>query len=148
MRAMLLAFAFASTASASVTTYQDRASSALVRGESARALAAADRGLDRHPGDGMLLYDRGSALAALGRTDEAVASLDAATRAFAADPHWQALATYRAFLALEQAGRCREARAWLARYLPLASPEDQTMALNVGQACPLPGYAAIKGGRR
>jgi hypothetical protein len=84
----------------------------------------------------MLLYTQGSALATLGRTDKAVRALHAAADGFVTE-RWRGLATYRAFLTLEQAGRCHEAEVWLERYARLAESNDITMARNIGQTCHL-----------
>jgi tetratricopeptide (TPR) repeat protein len=121
----------------SPVAYQDASSAALASGDAWTALATAEEGLQYHPTDAMLIYDRGCALASLGRTTEAVNTLRDAARRFVT-ARWRALAAYRAFLTLEQAGRCHEAAAWLERYARVApSGDDVTMARNIGQTCRL-----------
>ena len=60
-----------------------------------------------------LEYNRGVALAELGRTDEAIAAFAAAERSFGTDDmsrHGRAVAIYGRARALKKAGRCPEAR--------------------------------------
>jgi tetratricopeptide (TPR) repeat protein len=100
---------------------------ALVRGDHAAALASADRGLAKHADDPWLWYNRGVALAGLGRVDEALASLQEAEQRFA-DPHDRSLAVYRRALTLEFAGRCAEASTELSRYAALIRPTQPALA--------------------
>jgi tetratricopeptide (TPR) repeat protein len=101
------------------------AAQALIRGDHAEALRLADVALAKRPGAPWLLYDKGSALAALGRTDEALAVLrEAEAKMPARDVHGRSVAIYRRGLALEYAGRCAEASTEMARYAGLVkSPQ-------------------------
>ena len=104
-----------------------QATEEMARGDYAAALATADHGLVKHRSDAWLLYERGAALADLGRTDEAVRALDAAERHFG-DAHDRSLAVYRRALALERAGDCAAAATQLARYADLIRPENPGLA--------------------
>jgi tetratricopeptide (TPR) repeat protein len=100
---------------------------ALARGDYPGAVASADRALARHPGNAWLLYERGSALVALGRLDEGLEALRRAEAAFPHD-HERSLAVYRRALALEYAGRCAEASAELSRYADLVRDHEPRLA--------------------
>jgi tetratricopeptide (TPR) repeat protein len=113
----------------------DRASTAavkaLTRGDYEAALHAADEGLIAAPDHPWLLYNRGIALADLGRTDEALASLRQAELRFApADVHDRSVATYGRAVALERAGRCQEERAELDHYASLVGRTGPALAQN------------------
>jgi tetratricopeptide (TPR) repeat protein len=100
---------------------------AVVRGDYAAALADTDRGLSRDHGNSWLLYNRGIALAGLGRTDESLQTLRAAERSFA-DAHDRGLAVYRRGLVLEGAGRCAEAATEYSRYAALVRANEPQLA--------------------
>ncbi|HEX9104552.1 MAG TPA: tetratricopeptide repeat protein [Polyangia bacterium] len=100
---------------------------ATIRGDYAGALAAADRGLAAHPDDPWLLYDRGVALAGLGRIDESLPTLRRAEARFDGD-HERSLAAYRRALTLEFAGRCAEASTEYSRYAALVGPSEPGLA--------------------
>jgi len=110
---------------------QSGTAEAMARGDYPSALAQADQALARHPGNAWLLYERGAALVSLGQLDEGLATLRRAEVAFRHAPE-QALAVYRRALALEYAGRCREAADEYTRYAALvgdAQPKLATDAL-------------------
>ena len=88
------------------------------------ALARAEAGLAVDPEDAWLLYDKGAALAALGRVEESLAVLRDAEARFASDPHGRAVAIYGRALALESIGRCEEAAAEYRRYAAVAGDSD------------------------
>jgi tetratricopeptide (TPR) repeat protein len=116
----------------------DAAESALHRGRPAEALPDADHALDLVPDDPWSLYERGVALTALGRTDEAVTAFLRAERGFATQPHRKGLATYGRARALDLAGRCTEARAAYEAYAALMRPYEPlsaTMAIEYGRDC-------------
>jgi tetratricopeptide (TPR) repeat protein len=100
---------------------------ALARGEHARALAVAERGLAAHPHDAWLLYDKGSAQADLGQLDSALETLRDAERRFPRAQD-QALAVYRRALALELLGRCAESARELERYAALVQTRHPKLA--------------------
>ncbi len=111
----------------------DRLASVSVRalgaGDFEVALAAADRCLSVAPGRPWCLYDRGAALAALGRVDEAERALARSVAAFPAVDAWgRATAQWRRALVLQQGGRCEEARAAFLAYAAYVGPADPTAA--------------------
>lgn len=100
---------------------------AMIRGDYAGALTAADRGLAGHPDDPWLLYDRGVALAGLGHLDDSLATLRRAEQRFSS-PHDRSLAAYRRALTLEFAGRCAEASTEFSHYAALVGGAEPTLA--------------------
>jgi tetratricopeptide (TPR) repeat protein len=99
----------------------------LIRGDYAGALARVSDGLHRHPDDPWLLYNKGVALAGLGRIDESLNTLRSAENGFT-DQHNQSLAAYRRALALEFAGRCGEASTEFSRYAALVRNTEPKLA--------------------
>lgn len=116
-----------SVSTPSASRASTEAVTAMVRGDYAAALAIADRGLAKWPGDPWLLYNRGASLAALGHVDQALETLRASERAFG-DAESRALAAYRRALTLEFAGRCAEASTELSHYAALMRATDATLA--------------------
>jgi tetratricopeptide (TPR) repeat protein len=113
--------------SASVSDYDSEARFALVRGHNANALEYADDAIARSPKSGWPHYERGSALAGLGRTDEAV---DAYRSAEARFGHWsnKAIAIYGRARVLDDAGRCEEAKSAYDEYAAVVRPYDEPRA--------------------
>jgi tetratricopeptide (TPR) repeat protein len=102
---------------------------ALFAGDYSKALELAERGLEEHPSEPWLLYDRGTALAAVGRLEDALDTLRAAEAAFPArETYGRAAAIYRRALALEIAGRCAEASTELSHYAAVERPRDPSLA--------------------
>jgi tetratricopeptide (TPR) repeat protein len=99
----------------------------LIRGDYVAALARVERGLAKEPNAPWLLYNKGVALAGLGRIDESLAVLRAAEARFPG-AHEQSLAAYRRALALEFAGRCGEASTEYSRYAALVRASEPTLA--------------------
>lgn len=98
---------------------------ALAAGNYDMALAKAEAGLAIAPDDPWLLYNKGTALAGLERTDESLATLRRAERLFSSsNVHGRSVAIYRRAMALEVAGRCEEEADELQRYAQLARPAD------------------------
>jgi tetratricopeptide (TPR) repeat protein len=120
----------ASLRSAAAMQASTAAARALARMDYAASLAEATRGLAADPADAWLLYDRGCALAGLGRTNEAVESLDRAEEEFAraGDLLGRSVAVYRRALALAQEGRCAEARSSYVHYFTLVRARDDQAA--------------------
>src|SRR5215471_12009959 len=67
---------------------------ALVQGQYKAVIDTADAGLATSPKDPWLHYNKGSALAALGKWEDGIVELRQAQRLFA-DLHWRSLAVYR-----------------------------------------------------
>jgi predicted Zn-dependent protease len=110
---------------------------ALVQGEYQEAIDAADRGLAKDPRDPWLRYNKGSALAALGQVEVAIAELRLAERLFA-DVHWRSLAIYRIAVAHQDAKRCPEAQRAFAAYARLVAdrePESAEIARRESETC-------------
>jgi tetratricopeptide (TPR) repeat protein len=102
---------------------------ALVHGDYESALARAEEGLAMKPGDAWLLYNKGTALAGMGRTDEALGVLVRAEWGFASDDlHGRSVAAYRRGIALELEGRCAEAGREFDHYAILVRDTDPLAA--------------------
>jgi tetratricopeptide (TPR) repeat protein len=116
-----------------------RLSSAVITGRYAEALSLADPIGDQAWQSGWFQYDKAVALAHLARTDEAVIGFRTAQERFAStDPHAMAIAIYGRARALDNAGRCTEAkRAYdeYARLVRSTSPSDAEMATSIANAC-------------
>ncbi len=98
---------------------------ALTLGDHRGALVRAEAGLVLVPADPWLLYNKGTALAGLDRTDEALTSLRLAERLFSdSNIHGRSVAIYQRAMALEVAGRCEEEAAELDRYAELTKAND------------------------
>lgn len=117
----------------------DAAQTALHENEPAVALSMADLALEGAPNDPWALYERGTALAKLGRTDEAVLAFSRAAALYGdALPHGKELAMYGRARTLDMAGRCTEARASYESYAGFVRPFDPTsaeMAITYGREC-------------
>jgi tetratricopeptide (TPR) repeat protein len=99
----------------------------LVRGRNAAAVSDANAAAAHAPRSGWPLYERGAALAAMGRTDEAVESYRGAEGRFR-DWSNKSLAIYGRARALDDAGRCSDARAAYQEYAQLVREHDATRA--------------------
>jgi tetratricopeptide (TPR) repeat protein len=98
---------------------------ALVSGDYGTALTKAAAGLEVLADDPWLLYNKGTALAGLDRTEEALTTLRQAERLFSeTNVHGRSVAIYRRAMALEVAGRCDEESAELQRYAEIAKPNE------------------------
>jgi tetratricopeptide (TPR) repeat protein len=98
---------------------------ALASGNYGAALAKAEAGLAIVPDDPWLLYNKGTSLAGLERTDEALSTLRQAERLFSeSNIHGRSVTIYRRAMALELAGRCEEESAELQRYAQVAKPAE------------------------
>jgi tetratricopeptide (TPR) repeat protein len=109
----------------------------LVRGRNAAAVADADAAAARTPRSGWPLYERGAALSAMGRTDEAVEAFGGAEHRFG-DWSNKSLAIYGRARALDDAGRCSDARAAYEQYAALVRDHDAARAdaaMDVAKQC-------------
>jgi tetratricopeptide (TPR) repeat protein len=92
-------------------------------------IACASASAHRPPTDAWRLYEQGSALAAAGKTDDALRTLQAAEARFPpSELHGRSVAAYRGALALEFAGRCTEAAAAFTRYADMVRPTQPALA--------------------
>ena len=131
LRMMFVMLAFAQTDKASLSPVEEASSAALQRGDYQKVMALSEQGLAADPNDAWLLYDRGAAMASLGRLDEAVTTLARAEATFRADQPWgRALAAYRRGLALARLGRCNEAQVALTKYATLMKQLDRDVAVD------------------
>jgi hypothetical protein len=104
---------------------------ALVAREHAQALALADVALQSPSASPWLEYDRGEALAGLGRTDEAVAAFHKAEARFrveSEDRAGESAAMWGRARALGDAGRCAEARQAFDEYAAFVRASDPAAA--------------------
>ena len=126
---MFVMLAFAQSDKANLSTIEEASAAALERGDYQKVMALSEQGLVADSNNAWLLYDRGAAMASLGRLDEAVTTLARAQAAFPADQPWgRALASYRRGLALARLGRCNEAQVALAKYTTLMKQLDRDVA--------------------
>jgi hypothetical protein len=116
-----------------------QAAEALMRKDYSTVLALTATTGDE-PVDAWLDYDRGSALVALGRTDEALDAFGRAELRFdrAADPQGVRKAMWGRARALADAGRCGDARLAYGQYqaaVRLQSPRDAELAASYAGFC-------------
>src|SRR5215831_14353363 len=129
LRMVFVVLAFAQTDKANLTSLEEASSAALQSGDYQKVMALSEQGLAADPNNAWLLYDRGAAMASLGRLDEAVTTLARAEATFRADQPWgRALASYRRGLALALLGRCHDAQTALASYATLMKQLDRDVA--------------------
>ena len=134
LRMALVMWAFAQAGKPNPSTSEDASSAALQRGDYQQVLTLAAQGLAIAPNDAWLLYDRGAALASLGRLDEAVTELARAEATFPADQPWgRAVSSYRRGLALARLGRCGEAQLAIAHYTTLMREMDCDVAADAAR---------------
>lgn len=116
-----------------------KAASALIAGDYTTVLGLTEMPATDEKGRPWLDYDRGSALAGLGKTDDAVAAFRRAETEFGGSRRWeQSIAIWGAANALDNAGRCSEAKKEYARYAALMRPHDTAaadMAERFADAC-------------
>lgn len=114
-------------------------SSAVIAGDPQEALEAADHVSEPAKLTGWFDYNRGVALERLGRVDDAVAAFRSAESRFGDENrHGHAIAIYGRARALNQAGRCNDARPAYEEYAAFVrstDPRDAEMALEVSRAC-------------
>jgi tetratricopeptide (TPR) repeat protein len=103
------------------------------------ALRAADRTSEASRASGWVDYNRAVALAAESRTDEALSAYDEAARRFVGrDPHAVTLALYGRARALDQAGRCADAKREYQAYAEMVratDPRAAALATTYAAAC-------------
>jgi len=129
LRMMFVMLAFAQSDKANLSPIEEASAEALQRGDYQKVLTLTEQGLVADSNAAWLLYDRGAALASLGRLDEAVTTLARAQASFPADQPWgRALASYRRGLALARLGRCDEAQTALAKYTTLMNQLNRDFA--------------------
>jgi tetratricopeptide (TPR) repeat protein len=129
LQMMFVMLAFAQSDKADLSPIEEASSAALQRGDYEKVMTLSAQGLAANPNDAWLLYDRGAAMASLGRLDEAVTTLARAEATFRADQPWgRALASYRRGLALARLGRCADAQIALANYTTLMKQLNEDVA--------------------
>jgi Flp pilus assembly protein TadD len=99
----------------------------LARGDYATALTVADRAVALAPNDPWARYHRAVALHHLGHTDAAVAAYGEAEQRFGGR-RGQAISIYGRARALDDAGRCQEAKAAYAEYASVVAAEGASQA--------------------
>jgi tetratricopeptide (TPR) repeat protein len=134
--------------SAKLTT---RAASAEMGGDPQAALKLAQRAIAADQGNPWGYYDKGSALARLGQTDEALLAFSAAEQRYALSDQWgRSIAIYGRAHALGEARRCDEARREFARYAGLIRERDAKsadLAMRYATDCKSPFEAPVAGRR-
>jgi tetratricopeptide (TPR) repeat protein len=113
---------------------QSAVSSAVISGQYAEALLIAVRDTS----NALYLYNRAVALNGLGRTDEAVETFMVAEHRFGNDDAGRAVSLWGAARALDQVGRCAEAKSPYERYaavVAVSDPESAQLALTRARGC-------------
>jgi tetratricopeptide (TPR) repeat protein len=129
------------TSSAILASYQESEAAAedLVKGRWVDALARAERASLLAPENAWARYDHAVALHELGRTDAAVVEFREAEAGFTnSDRHGKALSIYGRARALDDVGRCDEARAAygdFARFTSSFDPSASKVALAYAEEC-------------
>src|SRR4029077_18088164 len=96
---------------------------------SAEAVQLADQAIRANARDPWPYYDKGMALARLGRTDEAAAALLEAEQHFSPADAWgKSVAIYGRAYAFSVAGRCAEARQAFEQYATFVKEHDPKSA--------------------
>jgi tetratricopeptide (TPR) repeat protein len=102
-----------------------RAASADIQGNPRQAVQLADQAIRADARNPWPHYDKGMALAEMGETDAAIASLYAAEQRFSASDRWgKSIAIYGRAHALSQAGRCTESVQVFAEYAAFVGKDD------------------------
>jgi Flp pilus assembly protein TadD len=105
------------------------AAKAEIAGDPQDSLKLATRGIVADPKDPWGYYDKATALARIGKTDEAVSAFSDAEQRFAPSDTWgRSVAIYGRAHALAQANRCEEARQDFSRYADLVRAKDAKSA--------------------
>jgi tetratricopeptide (TPR) repeat protein len=111
----------------------------LVRGRAGDALQVANDAINADPRNPWGHYNKASALASLGRVDDAVAEFRVAQNAFGTGDAWgKSVAIYGRANALAQAGRCNEAQPAFEEYAAFVEPTDArsaALARGTARAC-------------
>ena len=137
--------------SAALTT---QAAVADMNGKPEQARDLANQAIRADPRDPWPYYNKGMALAELGETDAAIASLYAAEKHFSTADRWgRSVAIYGRAHALSQAGRCVEARRAFDEYASFVGKDDPLAATTARRyaadcrapASPAPGHPQPKG---
>jgi len=106
-----------------------RAAIADIQGNPRQAVALADQAIRADGHNPWPHYNKGMALAELGETDAAIASLYAAEQRFVPADRWgKSIAIYGRAHALSQAGRCTEAVQAFAEYASFVGKDDPQAA--------------------
>jgi tetratricopeptide (TPR) repeat protein len=109
----------------SASKYTTQSAEAQLAGDHAKALSLADEAMKADPKDPWGYYDRGNALRALHRTEEAVAAFrDAEERSPASDVWGKSVAIWGQANVYSQDGRCQEAAPLFERYAVLVEKVD------------------------
>jgi tetratricopeptide (TPR) repeat protein len=110
-------FALAVQAEPVSSQMSTRAATAEMQGDPQGAIKFADEGIAADPANPWPYYNKGEALARLGKTDAAVATFSQAEQRFGDTDHWgRSVAIFGRAHALAQAKRCQEARAAFQEY--------------------------------
>jgi tetratricopeptide (TPR) repeat protein len=121
------------------TNYAEAAAESASSGASARSLDFAARAVAADPSNPWAHYDRGVALHDLGRTDAAIAAYRAAEQRFGNGGQWgKSIAIYGRARALDDVGRCAEARAAYSEYADFVrsfDPRAAEMATTYARQC-------------
>ena len=105
------------------------AAQALVVGDYARAIELANRATALEPSDPWPYYDRASALVALNRTDEAIATFRQAEARFGDDRWGRSIAIWGRARAHQLAGNCAEAAQMFQEYVAFVHDSDSRGAV-------------------
>ena len=119
-----------------------RAASAEIAGDPQTALKLAERAIAADPADPWGYYDKGAALARIGKVDDALKAFGAADQRYALSDQWgRSVAIYGGAHALGEAQRCDEARREFTRYSSLIherDPKSAQLAMKYARDCKSP----------
>jgi len=122
-----------------------RAASAQIAGDPQAALTLAERAIAADPRDPWAYYDKGSALARLGKVDDALKAFTESESHYALSDQWgRSIAIYGRAHVLGEAKRCDEARREFATYAALIrerDPKSADMANRYSAECASPAGA-------
>lgn len=128
-----------------------RAASAEMAGDAQNALKLSDKTIAANPHDPWGYYDKAVALAHLARVDEALQAYSSAEGLFAPSDLWgRSIAIYGRAHALEESGRCTEAKSEFERYAAFVrerDPKSADMAARYAADCRSPAAEAPRPSR-
>ena len=126
-----------------------RAANAEMAGNPQAALRLAERAIEANPRDPWAYYDKAMALAQVGQLDRSLRAFAEAEQRYSATDRWgKSVAIYGRAHALDEAGRCNEAKKVFTDYASLIrqqDPKSADMAMKYATECRSPSVAPVAG---